>query len=267
MTIENTPSIDAATQAIVIADETAAQFVARMNTAFGNPMGNLEAIDWDRLTKQCNAIPEEIKELRDAVAAGDFDQIRDALCDVAVFSLGAMHIAGVDMSPSVAVRSHPVPSRDRALMLTMLGGTITEMERDYSMEAIPAFDRNIPAAPMGLVQALAAKDWGGVSLKLIDLTHDVYQAFDMIALDYETDMKAVLEAVMTRFCKNEEELTATVAKYRALAVKTVVAGEFPVKFLKSSKDQVGKDGALYSKGKFLKSVGFSETTFAPMPAF
>jgi hypothetical protein len=70
--------------------------VAAMNTAFGNPQGNPEAIDWDRLRKQVQCIPEEVEEALEAIEQRDPKKLRDALCDVNVFSLGGHHLAGFD---------------------------------------------------------------------------------------------------------------------------------------------------------------------------
>lgn len=96
------------------------QRVAAMNAAFGNPKGDPHAIDWPRVRKQCLNIADEFGELmialgsepagvKAAVAALkaeatrdirdnaiDLEGVRDALCDVQVFSLGAHHFMGID---------------------------------------------------------------------------------------------------------------------------------------------------------------------------
>lgn len=89
--------------------------VQRMNLAFGNPKGNpldFETVEsgfgvpqsWRRLEKQCDniggsdggPIAGEVKELHHAIRNQDIEGVRDALCDIMVFALGAHHIMGYD---------------------------------------------------------------------------------------------------------------------------------------------------------------------------
>lgn len=156
--------------------------VCKMNQAFGNPAGNPlyfllspgtpegEAA-WAKLKRQCGNIAKEYEELQTALAARDLDKVRDALCDINVFSLGAHHFMGIDA---------------------------------------------------------------------------------------DVDMAAVLIGVMTRFCKDEDCLRRTCAKYDAMGVTYTVEGAFPRVYLRSDKDQ--GDGE-YPKGKFLKSADFSDSAF------
>jgi hypothetical protein len=70
--------------------------VVTMNEAFGNPKGNPDEIDFSRLSKQCNNILDEYEELMGALSSENITQIRDALCDIMVFSLGAFHLMGIN---------------------------------------------------------------------------------------------------------------------------------------------------------------------------
>ena len=87
------------------------QDVAAMNVAFGNPKGNPENFEdsvsvngvlapqltnWSRIEKQCKNILSEYVELMEAVATRNVAGVRDALCDINVFSLGAHHLMGYD---------------------------------------------------------------------------------------------------------------------------------------------------------------------------
>lgn len=101
------------------------QLVAAMNTAFGNPKGDPDAIDWDRIAKQSLNIADELGEMFVALGAEreatrtavqlfklsierlravgqaggtpvDRDGVRDALCDIHVFGYGAHHLMGID---------------------------------------------------------------------------------------------------------------------------------------------------------------------------
>lgn len=88
-----------------------AQIVARMNEAFGNPKGDpsriVALIDAHRA--QCINIGAEFAELmkafgykaditvlKDEKGEVCLDDIRDALCDIMVFALGAFHRMGID---------------------------------------------------------------------------------------------------------------------------------------------------------------------------
>lgn len=93
--------------------------VCDMNTAFGNAKGDPHAIDGKKLFNQCKNIGHEYQELMHAFGfaclieiepltenekrvlkcpEGDAQivAIRDALCDIDVFSLGAHHFMGYD---------------------------------------------------------------------------------------------------------------------------------------------------------------------------
>lgn len=94
--------------------------VSVMNTAFGNMPGNAGAIDWNRVRKQCLNIADEFGELMIAMGANPEAiklavahlkaaatqevrenaisplDVRDALCDIHVFTYGAHHLMGID---------------------------------------------------------------------------------------------------------------------------------------------------------------------------
>lgn len=92
---------------------TSAMFAAvkMMNTAFGNREGDPFNVDANKLFKQCKNIASEYKELMKEFGedvtiihklkdlppvALSSDDIRDALCDIMVFALGAYHFMGFD---------------------------------------------------------------------------------------------------------------------------------------------------------------------------
>lgn len=76
--------------------KTSFQQVAEMNAAFGNPKGSYDAVDYTALTAQCKNILDEYNELTLALINDDPVAIRDALCDIQVFAMGAQHLMGVD---------------------------------------------------------------------------------------------------------------------------------------------------------------------------
>lgn len=76
--------------------------VCVMNEKFGNPSGNPIDIKWDKIKNQCKNILDEYEELLDALAKKDSTEVRDALCDIMVFTLGAYHLMGYDANRDMA---------------------------------------------------------------------------------------------------------------------------------------------------------------------
>jgi hypothetical protein len=72
------------------------QYVKNMNEAFGNPEGSPHYINWERLRSQCKNIKSEQEEAMSAIALNNVDEVRDALCDIMVFTLGAYHFMGLE---------------------------------------------------------------------------------------------------------------------------------------------------------------------------
>lgn len=112
--------------------------------------------------------------------------------------------------------------------------------------------------------ALAERNLDEVRDGLCDIMVFALGGFHFLGIDANADMKAVIDGVMTRFCKDQAELDATIAKYTALEVDFYVEGEFPTRCLKSTKDQKDKNGDNLPMGKFLKAVGYSQTVFSPV---
>ena len=122
--------------------------------------------------------------------------------------------------------------------------------------------------------ALALRDLEEVRDGLCDIMVFAYGAFHFLGIDADRDMRAVIEGVMTRFCRTQDELDRTKAKYDDLVVKYYVEGEFPAMCLKSAEDQQDRNGENLPKGKFLKSVGYRKAVFpdvgsvsAELPAY
>lgn len=108
-----------------------------------------------------------------------------------------------------------------------------------------------------LMEAIAAKDLDKTRDALCDIHVFTYGAHHLIGLDADDDMKTVVDAVMTRFIKNEEDKLATIAKHAAKGVTEVYfEGDYPKMVMKSSCDQTDAP-----KGKFLKSASFMEPVF------
>ncbi len=97
----------------------------------------------------------------------------------------------------------------------------------------------------------------GVRDALCDIQVFAMGAQHLIGVDGDADMAAVLDGVMTRFCRTPEELEATKSHFAAKGVtETYTQGDFPKMILKSSVDQPDAP-----KDKFLKSVGYTDAVF------
>lgn len=70
--------------------------VVDTNVMFGNPQGDPENLNWERLEKQTKNILDEYDELQEALVEKNPIKLRDALCDIVVFALGAHHLMGED---------------------------------------------------------------------------------------------------------------------------------------------------------------------------
>lgn len=77
--------------------------VAKLNVAFGNSAGNPNNPNWERLESQAKNILDEYNELMDdGIHAKNMDEVRDAICDILVFTLGLAHMAGVPVEEDMA---------------------------------------------------------------------------------------------------------------------------------------------------------------------
>ena len=82
-------------------------------------------------------------------------------------------------------------------------------------------------------------------------------ALHFMGVDGDADMHAVVDGVMTRFVKNDEDMIATVKLHAGKGVtKVYFEGEYPSKVMKSAVDQPDAP-----KGKFLKSASYTNTVF------
>lgn len=107
-----------------------------------------------------------------------------------------------------------------------------------------------------LMEAIKAKDLDKARDALCDIQVFTNGGQHFLGVDGDEDMTAVLDGVMTRFCKDQEELDATIAKWTGKGLEVYVEGSFPRMIVKSAKDQPDAP-----KGKFLKSTGYTDTVF------
>jgi hypothetical protein len=169
--------------------------VAYMNTAFGNPKGFHEHINWPRIQKQCLNIPDELGELFIAMGA----------------------------------------------------------DSDVMKSAVQAFKEHIALAKPGSnpIRLDLVRD------ALCDIHVFAYGAHHLMGIDADADMRAVIDGVMTRFIKDDEDKAATIALHAAAGVTDVYfEGSYPTMVMKSASDQPDAP-----KGKFLKSASYKQPVF------
>lgn len=78
--------------------------VASLNVAFGNEAGDPKNPNWEKLESQSKNILDEYNELMtDGIAAKNMTEVRDAICDILVFTLGLAHMAGVPVVEDMAM--------------------------------------------------------------------------------------------------------------------------------------------------------------------
>jgi len=219
--------------------------VSTMNLAFGNTFGNNTTA---RIQKQCANIPDEFKELQAAIAAKDFTEVRDAMCDILVFSLGAFHLMGRDFDELYGHNDVP--------LIEFKGGwTLFEKLEAHAQ----SFDELMSNLYLSLTPDGGPRQ---AEEDLYALITWAMQIADITGYPALADMHAVYVSNMSKFCANDEELDATVDKYRALKVALYAEGEYPTMCVKSSEDQKDINGDNYPKGKFLKGVKYQPPVFA-----
>ncbi len=100
-------------------------------------------------------------------------------------------------------------------------------------------------------------DLPGVRDGLCDIHVFAYGAHHLMGINPDTDMRVVIDGVMTRFIKDEADKAATVEMHAAKGVADVYfEGSYPTMVMKSASDQPDAP-----KGKFLKSASFVAPTF------
>lgn len=92
---------------------------------------------------------------------------------------------------------------------------------------------------------------------LCDIQVFVQGAQHKMGVNGDDDMRSVVEGVMTRFVKSDDDLEASLKKHKVkLGVDVELEGTYPTAILRSI-----KDGPDRPKGKFLKSASYTEPVF------
>lgn len=236
--------------------------VSIMNTAFQNAFGDMHAINWSKVKKQCLNIFDEIKECESALAAQHSINFRDGLCDVQVFAYGGVHFMGyceqtfnefvvTNYEQKFSEEFYALPKTEK---LQRMGEALQELKNETD-RLHKAIDQEAP----------------GEVLHRLGLVIGFAQHVQLVLrIDVEADMAAVLDGLMTRFIKDEVDEGNTYNKHNKAfhkhytdkgetapgQLQVYYEGEYPNRIMKSAVDQPDAP-----KGKFLKSASFKEAEF------
>lgn len=228
------------------------KIVSEMNLAFGNPYparrqfyGEDPAITeaaWGKVKNQLKNVWDEVTELMDAVQKKSVKDIRDALCDIRVFLYGGFHFMGHNFDRDTAVNNNVMKDMLRDMNVTAAYTTLQNLM--MSQVKRQSYDGTVGAIRLMLWYTDFVGEYIGI---------EEYQRYE--------DMRTVITGNMTRFIKDEADLTKTKEKFLAKGVMTFYTqGVYPTMILKSAADYPDAP-----KGKFLKAVSYTEPQFDPLP--
>lgn len=231
--------------------------VSDMNIAFFNPMGvstpSQHTPDISKLKSQISNIYDEIKEVNNSLVDivayryqdKDIENLRDGLCDIMVFALGAIHfnVDSKEQAYEVISRVFTTSEREVQKPIYVLMYKISQ----YVERALNSKEYESAIETQHIINQLMA----GICFMTMLFQED-------LGINPLQDMETVVNGVMTRFCKDQESLQASIEFWKNEGVTEVYTeGEFPRVALKSAKDQPDAP-----KGKFLKSVNTVSPIFS-----
>lgn len=110
-----------------------------------------------------------------------------------------------------------------------------------------------------LVEGIDKHDVTEVRDAIADVLVTTYGMAHILGINADADMAAVQESNLSKLCKTEDEIAQTLAYYEnEIGIDVYAGGELPKAFIKSGKDQNGKDSKFYPAHKFLKNINWHE---------
>lgn len=115
-----------------------------------------------------------------------------------------------------------------------------------------------------LADAVTDADIMGVRDAIADVLVTTYGLAHRLGVDADADLDAVYASNMSKFVEGEKQASAAQIEItQRLGIATAVAKTAPGLYaITSSRDQVGKDGKQYPKGKLLKPASYCEPVFS-----
>lgn len=160
---------------------------------------------------------------------------------------------------------NPMGNYQDFVMTTPIGHVLNSEDADRNialMHRLKKYTKGVESELIELHEKIAKHDLEEVRDALCDIIVFAYGGLHELGVDGDEDMRAVLKGVMSRFCKDENQLEKTIEMYVGKGVETYSEGSFPFVCVKSAKDQQMPE---YPKGKFLKPVGVQKPVFNPNP--
>lgn len=256
--------------------KTAYQNVSDMNTAFGNKLGLVMVDgklkdDTSKLSSQAKNLYDELDELRDDgfnVLAKDPDSVEgrkemfDAIGDILVFLYGVGHFIALDPEKHI-IQDYKEYDSHLAPYISQITDEDLYESIKYHIDNMMDHIKN--RSLDGVIESLHQID---------DLTQSIFYFYVKPEKTIHLLIDRIVESNLSKLCKDEDELNATLKSYRDKGVE-VYAGESPLlqengkpylvvfsakeqtvaEYSEKEKKMINK---VYRKDKFLKCVNWFE---------
>lgn len=234
--------------------------VAFTNNTFNKPpIDKADPSYWKKLESQYKIILEEAQETVEAAEDSNHGLLRDACCDVDVTVLGLIHLMG-----STEIKWFPDLEWDIATAAARLNHDrhgVNEIRWDM----IEAWAADLIIDIEGIGEGIAKRDEKLIKDAIRSTYHTLVAIMANSGINLIEDMKKVLVSNISKVCKTEEDAQKTIKHYmdtEGVELEAQPCPTFPGFIVVSAKDQRGRSGKNYPKGKFLKCVvSFQEPKF------
>lgn len=255
--------------------------ISEMNTAFGNLKGlaldekkDISEYGTQRLIAQAQNLPDELRELKvDAFAPLKEDmnnakarkELFDAIADILVFLHGAGHFMDMEVAYHFNSDLYVLPEfyENEAKQIVKL--------RPGTPEFFDQFIEVVKTHMNFFITGIMLNDIMMIIDHYRKIDNDMHFLFDHYAKPGKTVellIERVVESNMSKLCKNQVEVDATLKYYRDMGVEVDVKDSplmqeegVPFLVVYSTKDQIitinGKDKE-FRADKFLKNVNWQE---------
>jgi len=259
--------------------------ISEMNTAFGNlkglalsENGNISEYGTQRLIAQAQNLPDELRELeRDAFAPLKEDpkspkarkELFDAIADILVFLHGAGHFMDMEVSYRFNSDVYVLPEfyENEAKQIVKL--------RPGTPEFFDQFIEVVKTHMNFFITGIMLNEMWTIDDHYRKIDNDMHFLFNHYAKPGKTVellIERVVESNMSKLCKNQEEVDATLKYYRDMGVEVDVKDSplmqeegVPFLVVYSTKDQIiivdGKEKE-FRADKFLKNINWKEPVLA-----
>lgn len=225
------------------------EMVSNMNGLFGNnPLDMSRPELWiNDVVSQSSNIFDEIEELEEAVAQSDEVEVIDAVGDILTFAMGVDHLMGKVISLS-DIRIGRSFNKTRVDIIDELYSSYRELMSTLSLLGDNPTDTDFAYFNSILMRICELS----ISSELLSPKTNIVDV-----------MKEITRSNHTKLCTTEQDTNDTLAYYESLGIE-VYSDVVHFKgdshwVVRSSKEQLDKNGKMYRKDKFLKCT----STYTP----